>query len=142
MSGTTGSFECLGCGLVSVDEIPIVGDAEAGALGDGDLAIGGEVLGMIGVTAGVDGGGDVGHVGAHEGHFVHVGVADGGDAGAVGGAAGVELEVEAEGFAEVGDFHDAGDAHVVFGVGVDHVAAALEEEVGFLFEAADVFADE
>lgn len=127
---------------MGVDEVPIVGDAEAEAGGDGDLAIGGEVLGMVGVAAGVDGGDDVGHVGAHEGHFVHVGVANGADAGAVGGATGVKLKVEAEGFAEVGNFHNAGDAHVVFGIGVDHVATTLEEEVGFLFEATNVFTDQ
>ena len=44
-----------------------------------------------------------------------MGVAERGDAVAVRRARGVELDVEAEGFAEVGELHTAGDAEVVFG---------------------------
>jgi hypothetical protein len=42
----------------------------------------------------------------------------------------------------VGDLHAAGDAEVVLGVGVDHVAAAGDDEAAFLLEAADVLGDE
>ena len=60
----------------------------------------------------------------------------------MGRPAGVELDVQPERLAEVGDLHRAGDAHVVFGVGVDHVAAAGEQEARLLLQPADMLADQ
>jgi len=53
-------------------------------------------------------------------------------------AAGVELDVYAEGLGEVGDLHGAGDAQVVLRVGAEHVGAANDQEVSLGLEAAQV----
>ena len=60
----------------------------------------------------------------------------------MGGSAGVHLQVEAERLAEVGDLHDAGDAQVILGVGMDHVAAAGHQERRLLLQGADMLGDQ
>jgi len=119
-----GLFENHVLGLVRLDEVPVVVDAQTGTIGNGYAT----ARRLIGIAAGVDRGNDIGHAGPHQCHLIHVGVPDRGHAEPVRGATGVDLEVEAKSLTEMRDLHDAGDAHIVLGIRVDHVAAAVDHE--------------
>src|SRR5215208_5349916 len=130
--------EYLPRGLVRSDVVPIIGDAEAWARRhwDGSLLIDGFEL--VRVAAGIDRRDRVRAVGPDERDLVVVRVAGRGHAVPVGRAAGMDLDIDAEGLGEVCDFHGTGDAEVVFGIGAEHVGAAGDQEIGLDLEAAQI----